>query len=66
MTCFVVGNDRGQSTLFPERLDDYVGDDNPVRAIDVFVDELDLERDEEKWNPVFRPHPALNSWNRSR
>jgi transposase len=28
--------------LFPERLDDYIGDDNPVRAIDVFVDELDL------------------------
>ena len=24
------------------------------------------ERDEEKWNPVFRRHPALNSWNRSR
>jgi hypothetical protein len=25
-----------------------------------------LERDEEKWKPVFRPHPTLNSWNRSR
>jgi hypothetical protein len=32
------------STWFPERLDDYLGDDNPVRAIDVFVDELDLAR----------------------
>jgi transposase len=42
MTRFVVGDDRSQSTLFPERLDDYLGDDNPVRAIDVFVDELDL------------------------
>jgi transposase len=42
MTRFVVGDDRSQSTLFPERLDDYVGDDNPVRAVDVFVDELDL------------------------
>jgi transposase len=42
MTRFVVGDDRSQSTLFPERLDDYVGDDNPVRAIDVFGDELDL------------------------
>src|ERR1700731_2295705 len=42
MTRFVVGDDRSQSTLFPERLDDYVGYDNPVRAIDVFVDELDL------------------------
>jgi len=28
--------------LFPERLDDYLAEDNPVRAIDVFVDELDL------------------------
>ena len=42
MTRFVVGYDRSQSTLFPERLDDYLGEDNPVRAIDVFVDELDL------------------------
>jgi transposase len=41
---FVVGDDRSQSTLFPERLDDYLGDDNPVRAIDVFVDELDLAK----------------------
>jgi len=31
--------DRSQSTLFPERLDDYLGEDNSVRAIDVFVDE---------------------------
>src|SRR5216684_4168706 len=44
MTRFVVGYDRGQSTLFPERLDDYLGEDNPVRAIDVFVDELDLAK----------------------
>ena len=44
MTRFVVGDDRSQSTLFPELLDDYLGDDNPVRAIDVFVDELDLAK----------------------
>ncbi len=42
MTRFVAGRDRSQRPLFPERLDDYLGDDNPVRAIDVFVDELDL------------------------
>ena len=42
MTRFVVGDDGSQSTLFPERLDDYLSEDNPVRAIDVFVDELDL------------------------
>ena len=42
MTHFVVGDDRSQSTLFRERLEDYLSEDNPVRAIDVFVDELDL------------------------
>ena len=31
-------------TLFPARLDDYVVEDNPVRAVDVFVDSLDLDR----------------------
>src|ERR1700684_3056394 len=44
MTRFVVGDDRSQSTMFPERLDDYLAEDNPVRAIDVFVDELDLAK----------------------
>ena len=42
MKRFVEGEDRGQITLFPERLDDWIADDNPVRVIDVFVDELDL------------------------
>ena len=42
MKRFVQGADRGQSTLFPECLDDWVDEDNPVRVIDVFVDELDL------------------------
>ncbi len=42
MKRFVEGIDRGQSTMFPERMDDWIGDDNPVRVIDVFVDELDL------------------------
>ena len=42
MKRFVEGEDRSQSTLFPERLDDYVGEANPVRVVDVFVDELDL------------------------
>ena len=43
MKRFIEGESRGQSVLFPERLDDYIGEDNPVRAIDVFVDELDLK-----------------------
>ena len=42
MKRFIEGEDRGQSTLFPERLDDWVGEDNAVRVIDVFVEELDL------------------------
>src|SRR5919198_1558775 len=42
MRRFVEGSDRGQSTLFPECLEDWIGEDNPVRVIDVFVDELDL------------------------
>lgn len=39
---FVEGADRGQATLLPECLDDWVESDNPVRAIDAFVDALDL------------------------
>ena len=42
MKRFVAGTDRGQSTLFPECLEDWIGEDNPVRVIDVFVEELDL------------------------
>src|SRR2546421_12169890 len=42
MKRFVEGADRSQITLFPECLEDWVDDDNPVRVIDVFVDELDL------------------------
>jgi len=42
MTRFIQGDDRSQSALFPECLDDYISDDNPVRAIEVFVDELNL------------------------
>src|SRR5690349_24774313 len=42
MRRFVQGTDRGQSTLFPECLGDWISEDNPVRVIDVFVHELDL------------------------
>src|SRR5512134_2205310 len=41
---FIEGEDRTQSALLPECLDDYVGEDNPVRAIDAFVDQLDLKQ----------------------
>jgi transposase len=43
MARFIEGDDRSQANLFPERLDDYVGPDNPVRFIEAFVDELELE-----------------------
>jgi len=42
MKRFVEGADRGQSTLFPECLDDWIDENNPVRVIDAFVDTLDL------------------------
>src|SRR5687768_2143514 len=39
---FIEGEIRSQSVLFPERLEDWIADDNPVRAVDAFVEELDL------------------------
>jgi transposase len=42
MKRFVEGIDRGQATLFPECLEDWVCEDNPVRIIDAFVEGLDL------------------------
>jgi transposase len=42
MKRFIQGEHRGQGTLLPESLDDYVSDTNPVRVVDVFVDELNL------------------------
>ena len=42
MKRFVEGEDRRQSLLLPDSLDDYVNEDNPVRVVEVFIDELDL------------------------
>ncbi len=42
MKRFIEGENRLQSTLFPERLDDYIADDNAVRVVDAFVEKLDL------------------------
>lgn len=44
MARFVEGVARGQVSLFPALLDDYVVEDNPVRAVDAFVDGLDLAK----------------------
>ena len=42
MKRFIEGVDRSQATLFPEYLEDWIDEDNPVRVIDAFVEELDL------------------------
>ena len=42
MSGFIAGTCRAQATLFPDRLDDYITEENTIRVIDVFVDSLDL------------------------
>ena len=39
---FIEGIQRDQTVLFPERLEDWLGEDDLVRIVDLFVDELDL------------------------
>ena len=43
MKRFIEGEDRTQTVLLPACLDDYIAEDNPVRAVDAFVEELDLK-----------------------
>jgi transposase len=43
MKRFIEGEDRSQTVLLPACLDDYIAEDNPVRAVDAFVEELDLK-----------------------
>ena len=66
MTRFVTGMDRQQTTLLPECLDDFIGESNPVRAVDVFVDALDLRNlgfvsvdPAETGRPAYHPAPML-------
>ncbi|GAA4223849.1 transposase [Sagittula marina] len=42
MSGYIEGVDREQTTLFPDRLQDWICDDHPVRVIDAFVDALDV------------------------
>jgi len=61
MTRYVEGEDRSQATLFPERLDEYIAADNPVRVVDVFVDELDLQKlDFDGMQPEVTGRPAYH------
>ena len=61
MKRYIEGEDRSQSILFPESLEDYIAEDNPVRAIDVFVDELDLGKlDFDGMHPEITGRPAYH------
>ena len=61
MSGFIQGTDRHQATLFPERLDEYIAEDNAVRVIDIFVDDLDLSglgfktHSEKTGRPAYHP-----------
>jgi transposase len=67
MAGFVAGTDRGQSTLLPECLDDWVDESNPIRVIDAFVDALDLRKlGFEGVDPAETGRPARLYWRISR
>src|SRR5260370_7747163 len=66
MAGFLEGVDRGQSSFFPAMLDDYVAEDNLVRAVDAFVEGLDLGKlgfgrvaPLEKGRPAYHPATLL-------
>ncbi len=61
MSGFIEGEDRNQATLFPERLDDYVAEDSPVRVIDVFIDDLDISGLGFKTEPNDTGRPAYHA-----
>jgi transposase len=60
MTDFIEGEARTQATLFPERLDDYIAEENPVRVIDVFIDSLNLSDLGFKTIPAMTGRPAYH------
>ena len=60
MSRFIKGESRSQITLFPEAVDEYIEEDNPVRVIDVFVDDLDLSTLDFKTVPADTGRPAYH------
>jgi transposase len=60
MTGFIEGEARTQATLFPERLDDYITEENAVRVIDVFLGSLDLSGLGFKTVPANMGRPAYH------
>ena len=61
MTRFIQGEDRAQQALFPGCLDDYVGEDNPARVVDAYIDQLDL-RDFDSAQPADTGRPNYHPW----
>lgn len=65
MSGFIEGDNRQQATMFPERLDDYITEENSVRVVDVFIDSLDLSglgfktKAERTGRPGFHPSTML-------
>lgn len=62
--CWDILKVRGQATLFPDRLEDWVAEDNPVRVIDLFVEEIDIEQIGFPWTAPARTrrlgyHPSV-------
>lgn len=60
MTDFIEGENRYQATLFPERLDDYIAEENPVRIIDFFIDGLNLSGLGFRTKPEVTGRPAYH------
>ena len=60
MIGFIEGEARTQATLLPERLDDYITKDNPVRVIDVFIDGINLSRMGFRTSPAATGRPAYH------
>jgi len=58
---YIEGLNRGQITMFPEIIDEYISDNNPIRVIDVFIENLDLEKAGfKKFIPFKEGRPAYN------
>jgi len=60
MSKFIEGDNRYQTTLFPERVDDFVGEDSAVRVVDVFIDRLDISGLGFKAEPAETGRPGYN------
>lgn len=57
MSFFIVGEDRQQTWMLPQSVEDYVGEDNPVRFIDAFVDGLDTKQIQMEVQPAATGRP---------